>query len=46
MAKLPKELQLEVLSEFHFIPENFKARNNIDKSSKKFIYLFIVLLSI
>ena len=28
MAKMPKELQLEVLSEFHFIPENFKEKQD------------------
>ena len=30
MAKLPKELQLEVLQEFHFLPEDFKK----DQSEK------------
>lgn len=28
MARLPKELQLEVLSEFHFIPEDFKEKQD------------------
>jgi mRNA-degrading endonuclease RelE of RelBE toxin-antitoxin system len=28
MSKLPKELQLEVLSEFHVMPEDFKSQQS------------------